>query len=454
MSTSMTQLYSNSVPRSEREAPRPRNPEPESPKTWADKLPGVLRSAGAAAILFALYSFLFRGWEGSNDLVRYVMLLGHTALLAIIALACGHFLREGKSPRLLFMLGLVSVPVNFAILGGFIFAGVNEVFPVAYPSFVAWSVNSLSTAIILAAVATAVLIPVSMLGFKTLARGMSGRMTLLFMAGNAALLLPLRDPLWVTVLTLSLGVYTLFVSSKTARERTEVKTFEGMIALLLQFVPVGILLGRNIWLYAPDALLFAALSIILFIALRHCSQFLTQSSYRRIVMELSSFALAISTGACVLLEWLITGGSLTLASILGGLVSAVMCYELAHRAATFKRFYRFFAMVFAAGSVIWNMLMVGTLDMSLLSVVSGLALIVFGFQSQQRSVFVSGSILSSVGVIHLAISAVQTFDVNYWLAVALLGVLAIVVASMLESRGTKIQERLRQYRQVYREWEY
>ena len=93
------------------------------PSSWVKYLPKLLRSLGAAAVLFSLYSFLFKGWEGSTDLIRYTMLLGHTLLLTILALGSGFFFREGKGPRLLMMLSLVSVPVNFAILGAFIASG-------------------------------------------------------------------------------------------------------------------------------------------------------------------------------------------------------------------------------------------------------------------------------------------------------------------------------------------
>ena len=73
---------------------------------WMARLPGLLRIFGAAAVLFSLYTYTFfaRGWQGSGDLMRYLMLLGHTGALAAIGLASGHFLREGKGARLLVIL--------------------------------------------------------------------------------------------------------------------------------------------------------------------------------------------------------------------------------------------------------------------------------------------------------------------------------------------------------------
>ena len=426
----------------------------ETHQPWMAKLPIFLRSFGALAVIFSLYSFLFRGWEGSGDLLRYLMLLGHTGLLAVIALASGHYFREGKGPRLLFMLALVSVPVNFAILGGFIFAGVNTVFPGDYPSFVTWSVGNLNTALMLAAGAATVLLGVVVLGFRTLARGMSKRMTVLFMLSNLALLLPIRDPVWVSLLTFGLGLYTLLISTKTARQRTEVKTFEGMIAILLQFLPMGILLGRNIWLYTPDLFMFSVMAIIVFIGLRHCSQFLAKESPWRVLMELFSQVVALVAGISVGAALFDYQHSLSIAMVAGGVVTALMSNELARRAAYFNTFYQFVAMFSVCSASLLNLLWVHTLTASIVGIGIGVAMIGLGYRNKQKSLFTSGSIVGLAATTHLFYFAIQYFDVNYWLAFAIMGVLAIVGASVLESRGGQIRERLQKYRLDYADWHY
>ncbi len=422
--------------------------------SWAAKLPLLLRGFGAIAVLFSLYSFLFRGWEGGSDLIRYCMLLGHTGLLALIALASGHYLQEGKGPRLLLMLALVSVPVNFAILGAFIFAGTNSLFPGGYPSFVTWSVGGLQTSLFLSGFATVILLPVVVLGFRTLARGMSGRMTTLFVISNFALLLPVRDPLWVTIMTSALGIYTLFISTKTMRQRTEVKTFEGMISILLQFLPLGILLGRNVWLYSPDAVMFSAISIVSFIALRHCMQFIAEQSRWKILLELASMLVAISAGLSTIVAMLANTEVFTLSVLCGGVLSAGMVYELAQRSQSMKAFYQFMSMLFLTAPLLLNLMVEDTLLASLICVATGVSLLSLSYKLKQRLLLVTGGLLSFLGVGHLFVNAFQYFDVNYWIALALLGVLAIVIASMLESRGGQLRERIQKYRMDYADWSY
>lgn len=311
---------------------------PPEKSLLVDKLPAFLRAFGACAVIFSLYSFLFRGWEGSDDLIRYGMLLGHTVLLVVIALLSGNYFREGKSPRLLMMLALVSVPVNFSILGAFIFAGVNAVAATDYPTYVAWSVGSLATALTLTLLACAALLPVVVIAFRTLARGMSQSMTWLFALGNLALLLPLRDPIVVFTISSLLAIVTLFISIKTARQRTEVKTFEGLVSLLLQFMPVAILLGRNLWLYEANALLLSAMSASLFIVFRHLGGLLQESSWR-VILELLSAVLALVTGVVLSIFLFDINSNDSVALLAGGLVAATMCYDLARRACRLNGLY-------------------------------------------------------------------------------------------------------------------
>ncbi len=420
---------------------------------WLAKMPGLLRGFGAAAVLFSLYTFLFRGWEGSGDLFRYMMLLAHTGLLTIIALTSGYFFREGKSPRLLLMLSLVSVPVNFAILGAFIFSGMSDANPLDYPSFVAWSVGDLSAALQLSIAALVVLIPVIFIGFRALARGMSKSLSTLFVMGNLALLLPVRDPFWVLLMASGLGVYTLFVSSKTARQRTESKTFEGMISVLLQFLPVGILLGRNLWLYSPDLFVYTGILAMLFIALRHCSQFINGLSTWSIGLELTSVLVAIATGVSGGFALLNSGAPESIALLIGSAIAAGMTYEVAHRAKTIAELYRIIAVIILVAGVLLNLMVFGGLGNALVGLSVGLAGIIASHYLKQRSLFIGGVVLSFVGIVDLFIHGLQFFDFGYWVALVVVGVIAIVFASLLES-SNNVSGSLYKYKQRYINWSY
>lgn len=426
-------------------------PKPPEKSLLVDKLPALLRAFGACAVIFSLYSFLFHGWEGSDDLIRYGMLLGHTVLLVVIALLSGNYFREGKSPRLLMMLALLSVPVNFSILGAFIFAGVNTVAATDYPTYVAWSVGSLATALTLTLLACVALLPVVVIAFRTLARGMSESMTWLFALGNLALLLPLRDPMVVFTISSLLAIVTLFISTKTARQRTEVKTFEGLVSLLLQFMPVAILLGRNLWLYEADALLLSAMSASLFIVFRHLGGLLQNSTWR-MILELSSAVLALVTGAVLSIFLFDISSNDSVALIAGGGVASAMCYDLAQRACRLKNLYIGLTSMTLLLTVALNMMFNNGVVAAMISLVLGASLTVYSYQVNQRSLFIVGILLVLLGLGDQIIHAFSYFDFSYWLGMAIAGIMAIVMASLLESKGKQVKLLAKKYRENYSNW--
>jgi hypothetical protein len=431
---------------------------PAEPKTsgnrWIKQLPNLLRSFGTIVILFSLYNFLMRGWDGGSDLTRYLMLLGHTGLLAVIGLSSGHFLKEGKGARLLLILALISVTVNFAILGAFLYSTTMTVDVAAYPGPVAWTVDSFFIASSTAIGALFILLPIVLIGFRTLARGMSGRISFLFILSNLLLLVPLRDPTMVTLLTLILGCYTLFVSARMARQRTEAKTNEGIIALLLQFLPVAVLLGRSVWLYTPDMMLFTSAALMIFIAFRQSTLFLPEASKRQKVIQSLCVCLALATGVGTFDILLAIDISASLSMILSTLLSASMVYQITNGNAQNAANYRTIAVFITTAGLITNLILHGNIEASVICLLAGMITIVQSYIVQQRSIFTSGSILTLTGLADQFIHIFQTFDFGYWAVLTVLGIAAIILGSVLESKGSDLKLKITQMKSRYLEWGY
>lgn len=433
----------------------PDNPQDESAgsnRTWLKKLPALLRTFGAMAVLFSLYSFFARGWEGSSDMLRYLMLLGHTGALAAIGLASGHFLKEGKGARLLLTLAMVSVVANFAILGAFIFSVAFDGEMGSYPHYVAWTATNPQTAVFVTLGSLLLLLPVVRIGFLTLARGVSSRMTLLFLLGNAALLLPVRSPMMVTLLTVAMALMLLVWCGKGLRQSAEVKTREGMAALALQFLPICVLIGRNLWLYSQEAMLYTVALFATFIALRQLSLFLNEQSGLRDFSDSVSLVLAMVTGVGVYNTLLVPAASGSLALVGASLVTAAMCHELSLRANTLVALYRGVAngiLVLGLGA---NLLIFGGLLASLLTIGVGLLMIAASYMVQQRGTLIGGVLLFLAGMGEQLIHTFQSFDLGYWAVLAVSGVFAIVIGSVIESRGGQIKSRLIAWRGGFSEW--
>ena len=419
------------------------------------KLPALLRGLGAAAVLLSLYGFLMKGWEGSDDLIRYLMLLGHTVALAVIGLASGHWLKEGKGARILLILSLVSVVANFSILGSFLYAEYGNPLADTFVSSMRWSLDSQSLVILMTAIVPVFMIPIVIVGFRVLSRGMTKSMTTLFLMSSAVLLLPMRDPLLVSFVALMLGCYTLFFNMKAKRQRTEAKTHEGMIALMLQFVPIATLLARNIWLYDARDVLLASAYIMGFIALRQLSVFVDRKSSIAFLSEMTSAVLAILAGMFTLNALGNYMQHSEIAVVIATLVVSGMLYELSIRAYAFGSFYRVLASFIAAIMLIFNAATTDGIFIPELAVLAvGAGMVAMSYSYKQRLILALGILMLSVGITDLVAGFWVAFDMNAWVVCALVGVAAIVIGSALETKGDLIKKKMTAYKEKYSEWGY
>ena len=299
-----------------------------------------------------------------------------------------------------------------------------------------------------------VLAPLSLIGFRGLARGMSKSMTLLFLLGNAALLVPVRDPTLVSSMALGLGCYIIYVTSKTARLRSEAKTSEGLFTLLLQFLPIGILLGRNIWLYAPEPALLAAASATGFLALRQCHSLLKSASAWRTLAEILSVSLAVSTGingAAVLLDSGI-GGSTSL--VAGSMVAAGLIYELSLRVRAGAAIYRVIAIGIATMGLVLNLVLYGGVFVSILTLGLGVAGIFTSYTLQQWAILVGSVVLVVAGLVDQYLNIYHLFNLGSWATLAMVGFVTIILASLLETKGLRIRASISRWRASYSGWSY
>ena len=418
------------------------------------KLPTLLRILGAAALIIAMYSFLAKGWQNGNDVLRYLLMLGHTGILAAVGLASGHWLKESKGARLLLTLALVSVPANFAILGAFIFSQAAAVDIGQYPHYVAWTVESLTTALLTSGGAMLILVPIILLGFTVLARGMSRNLSFLFLFSNAALLLPLRDPQLIGILVLLLTTFTIIFSRKTAHNSCAAKTQEGVTALGLQLLPLGVLMGRSLWLYSADLFLMTVLSITVFFIMRQISLYFESGSKLRNVFDGLSLLPAASTAisfSATLHE--MASFPEALAFPFGAFASAAMVYDISRRGSNNAAFYRNIAAGGLVLCMIANQILFTSQIAALASAAIGLALFLYGYNAQQRSIFTGGVVLMMAGITQQFYELVHHFDLGGWASLATLGIVAIVAASAMESQGGKYKLRLENWKAKFQQWE-
>jgi hypothetical protein len=418
-------------------------------------LPRMLRSIGAISLLAAISIFLFQGWENGNDVYRYMLLLGHTVGLAMIGFASGHWLGESKGARLLLIIALASVPANFAILGAFMYSQASmDALNVVYPSVAHWKVDGLTTAIAANAVGVLILAIVSWLGFMVLSRKSALRLTVLFLLTNAALILPVRIPEVIALMLLVLTVIVAKQSLQSAGKDTALRTPEGMIARLLLYVPLGVIVGRNLWLYSADGFMFSILSVIVFILFRQVAMQLNRDSTLRKILEIGSVAPALTFGfgVCVVALDVLSDPLVWLLPVFAISVS-ILLLELSTRVAKGALLYRRFAAALMSIAVVSNLVLFSSVATAAVCLAVGLAVLVYGYMVEQRIVFALGTITLLAGLIYQMQFAIDMFNLGSWGSLAALGVAAILVGSTIERHGVKMKTYLTGWGRRIKQWD-
>lgn len=417
-------------------------------------LPTLLRVLGALTLMAAISIYLLQGWKSGNDVYRYLLLLGHTVILAAVGFASGHLLRESKGARLLLIIALASVPANFAIMGAFIFSTFSlDVAGIIYPDYARWFVDDFYTALIITCGASVVLLPVIWLGFMVLTRSAALRFSGLFLLTNAALLIPVRSPLYVGVMLVVLVPVVFLQVTQAVRKDTALKTPEGIIARALLIMPLGYLFGRNLWLYAADDFLFTLLSGMVFLGLRQVALQLNRDSKVRAYLDRSSVlaAAAVAVGVYAVLGQFVGVRDYLLPLV--AIIFAGLVIEISVRTANGGAGYRRLAAIVVTIAVLLNLIIHGGVFMAAICVSVGLLLLIYGYMVEQRLIFAAGLLTLITGFIYQISFAIHMFDLGSWASLAGLGISAILIGSALERYGSVIKVRLTGWGKQIRSWD-
>jgi len=229
----------------------------------------VMRIFGACAVIASLSLFMLDGWSEGNDVNRYLKLLGQTGLLTLVGLILTFVVKEYKGARLFFGLGLISAVTNFTILGALIYS----IIPLdgllgSYPEAVTWTVGSSSQFALICAAAIILLATLAKFSYSIFARKLSGRLTLTFLGLNALLLIPIRGPLVISVLTVIALLVALQTVKQLSSDSDTVLTPETKFAFVTLFLPGLIIVGRALSLYHVDDLFVLTLCGLAYSAIR------------------------------------------------------------------------------------------------------------------------------------------------------------------------------------------
>jgi len=421
-------------------------PDPEPRKTLSLSL--LLRGLGGLVIVAAFVMYLFQGWREGDDLTRSLLLLGHTVILTLAGFASGHLLHESKGARLFIALALAAVPVNFAFLGGLTYDQLTWDAPLALDgaeSF--WTATSGTMApgamLALAGSSLLALALATWVGFLIMARRSAWALTGLYLLVNAALLIPTRGDLATSAILLAFGVLVGVSALQLRRRDPSLDTPEGVFARALPILPLLVLGGRSLWLYAPDAVFFTTLSLIAYLGLRLAAGAMRADRPWRGALELVALLFALMS-ASLAFDTLIDAHLLPdiVEAPLAAALLAALLVDLSTLGGRWRHQYRGAAALVANLAMLLNLAAFGGLSNALAALSIGIATLVHGYLSRSRFIFALGLITALAGLGFAAEDALSSFTIGGWSALILLGILTIVTGSVVERHGARIKARL------------
>ena len=417
-------------------------------------LSSLLRILGSGVLIASLSIFLFRGWDASTDISRYYTLLAFSSILAVIGFVIGKVVREKKGARTFLALAVGATAVNYTVLGGLAFSIFN-LGGTDYPMFALWAAPSSIAVVTAIASALLLLTPVVYLGFSVFARQSAKRFTALYVACNLALVIPLRSSVLVGIIGIAMVVLILKQIVIARRTDSALATREGHFVIGAQFLPLLVLLGRNFYLYTPDEFMLTMGALIVYIVLRQIATSAAKVGNKvNLLLEatqtMSAFIVALGVAAIVITSTV--GESLVIpaiAVVFAGLLADISLTSRGHAG----NFRRAAAIVFGAGLGL-NLFVNPALATALVSILSGLIVTTYGYSVEHKSIFVTGLFGLLSGLTYQLQDVARLFDIGNWSGLALVGVAAIVLASLLERYGLAIRRRALAWRSKFSEWDY
>jgi hypothetical protein len=419
-----------------------------------ESLSALLRGVGAAVLIAAASTFLLQHWQAGNDLLRYAGLLALSGMLSVAGFVCGLRVRDPKSARVFLALAAALVPAHACILGGFVYSqfawGTG---PIPVPDYASWVAPSAAAALLVPLGAALLLVPLAALSFLALARPRVRLLTTLYVAGNAALLVPTRDPQWIAGLLAMLAATLAFFELRVLRRDRALRTLDGLMIHAMLASPLVLMGVRSALHYELSWLFGAVASGTLTTALLVLSREERLRRMHRRLLEAAGWVASATT--CIFGSGALLAAGLPAAAgipaaafpfagilLAGSLLGASDGARLRRTAAAI-----------ALGAAGLNLALFPGVATACTCAALGIAALGYGFLVGQRTLLAAGVCATAFALLHHVRVALDLYAVSHWGSLALLGAGVIVAASLMERHHEELRARLQGLRTRLEEWE-
>ena len=414
-------------------------------------LPKLLRFAGAIALIASAAVFMFQSWEGGDHVIRYLSFLGFTAVLSLAGFFCGLKVKEDKGARTLLALSAAIVPVHFCVLGALIYSSVVQ--PMAgFPFYAFWHVADITQVAIVSVVGIVLLTPLTFLAFSSLIRKEAAIATVGYLIANAALLIPTREADLIALIAFIVASGIGYLDAFILRDKTGVKTREGMFVRFMLTVPFVLILIRTVHLYSVSLLflsmLFTVGAIFLF---AYVPRYLKSNGNKAFAQGASTLPLAfgwmffIADSAKNLPE------EIAIPVVILPYAAMLFCMSL--YAISQPGYYRAASAIIATGALFIQLILFPSIASSFLCIGFSILSLAYGYISEHKFVFFTGVGGFALGVLYHLRYAVDIYAYSPWVSLAITGVATVIAGSYIERHSGVIGKKLKDFKSELASWE-
>lgn len=421
--------------------------EKQSAVSLTVKITSYLRWVGSILIIVSAVSFMLQGHEEILPAYRYWIGLGLTLLLCAGGLVCAYLFKETKGARIFFGLGTAFLPVQVSQVSAMIYAYWHGQ-AALQPQYRWLQFIDVSPAVItLDLIITSVLLAlVSYAGYAILARKHLKTLLWASVAGNALLLLPIRDALLVPFLIAGLFIFLRRTEQRLHRD-SSMRLPEGLAARALTSLPLWIIIGRSL-LHPASYLLAIVLSAITVVYCIYDIKRYTQSAYLVYVCQWLGTFSAIAIWLILLEQFDAVSGN----RINSLLPIAAIVFVLSGQVDFHARLYRFVSSVMAVLLAYGAMLEQQALA-PVFAIAAGILLTVAGIRYREKAPFFCGNICVVGGFLFYGEYAADLYAAAPWLSSIGLGLLVILLASYIENKEKQIVAKSLYYFNELKSWD-